>query len=216
MLVLYIICIGDSGDGFSASIQQRICNEQLEEEDRVLLKPPIPSQDCDDTGDIEDGEFWGDVEDNDCDDDLGSTEPGNESPSSVNCPENSASEETFEQQDENQSRVALTLAKVLTIMIAKWSYKYNITACALEAMLVLIRLFFSLISTLLSSLSTFVRGFLSFHLPCTVLNGYFKLMKMTSLSLLFAQVAIPCIPLMNALKCVVLKKSLKLFVCCFS
>lgn len=65
-------------------------------------------------------------------------------------------------QEEDQFRDTLSVATVLTVMIAKWFYRYNITIGALEALLKLIRLFFSLISTPSSSLSLIARSFLSF------------------------------------------------------
>ena len=134
--------------------QQRMCNGQLEDEDQALLEPPTPVQDCDE-GDIDNGEFWGDMEDNDCDNDLSFCDNIGNTQSSPNNSENL-------DQQEDQSRDAFTIATILTVMIARWSYRYNIPLCALQALLKLIRISFVLLSTLSSSFPSVIHSFLSF------------------------------------------------------
>ena len=77
-----------------------------------------------DDGDIDDGEVWGNIEDTECVSDLpdldGSSVPINPS---------------FELTDVQEERNAVSVVKFFALMIAKWSYRYNVTASALGALL---------------------------------------------------------------------------------
>lgn len=114
-----------------------------------------------DEGDIDDGEFWGNVEESECVNDL----PDSKDDASTIVNPN------FELVDEREDRNAASVMKFLILMIAKWSYCYNVTASALGAILKLIRLFllalchfFSCIKPVLSmfpsSVFTFSKNFL--------------------------------------------------------
>lgn len=162
--------IGDFINITEASIIQQKCAEQLEDEDSALVQPSTWASLEHDEGDIEDGELWGDVEDNECDDDLivedggqgldGFSESQRESGVVPNIPENISNSQEQESNDTDQQNEhdAFTMAKILTVMIAKWSYRFNVTASALDALLKLLKLFFSL----LSAFSSFIQSLVSY------------------------------------------------------
>ena len=105
-----------------------------------------------DEGDIDDGEVWGNIEETECIGDL----PHSDSNSlSIN--------PSFELADEQEELNAVSVVKFLALMIVKWSYRYNITASALGALLKLIRLFL----LALCNFSSFVKSVLSIF-PSTV------------------------------------------------
>ena len=129
-----------------------MCAEQLEDEDQALVEPPNLLQANDNDEDIEDGEFWGDVEDSECDHDL----PGFVA-ENASAPENASAlnstlsiNPTFEHADQQQEHDAASIVTLLVMMIAKWAYRYNITSSALGALLKLLNLFFLALSTLSS------------------------------------------------------------------
>ena len=64
-----------------------------------------------DEGDIDDEEYWGDVEESECVSDL----PNSEGNAIIVNP-------NFELVDEQGERNVISVVKFLTLMIAKWSY----------------------------------------------------------------------------------------------
>ena len=119
--------------GVSADISPSC--EGLEDEDRVLVEHFTHCSD--DEADIDDGEYWGELEDNDIEADLPasldhSDECGSSPATSSSLP-----------QEVDQCHEASNLTSLLSIMVAKWSYKHSITLSALSSLLKLIGLFFS-------------------------------------------------------------------------
>lgn len=143
----------------SPDLVQRTCKE-LADEDRALVEPPTVYSDHDE-GDIEDGEHWGEFEDSDIENDL----PTLESDPKCNTPFNVPNENS------DQTYQAFTLASLLSIMVAKWSYRHNVTSNALTSLLKLFRLFFSLLCTF-SSIMVAILSFLpkSVHTLKSFLN----------------------------------------------
>ena len=105
-----------------------------------------------DEGDIDDGEVWGNVEETECISDLPVSDGNSVSISP-----------SFELVDEQEERNAVSVVKFLALMIAKWSYRYNITASALSALLKLLKLFLLALCTF----SSFAKSLLSIF-PSTV------------------------------------------------
>ena len=127
-----------------------------------------------DEGDIEDGEFWGDVEDSECSDDLVFEQEDDTSTAKemTSQQEENVSHDISNQQhevlspsrndsdqrpvdtgemcrrisDQQNEHDAVTLASILAVLIVMWSYRFNITSSALDALLKLFKLFFSLLS----------------------------------------------------------------------
>lgn len=130
---------------------------ELDDEDRALVEPQ--TQDSDGEGDIEDGEFWGEFEVGDIENDLPSLESDNQNSGSTENNPLLKSLEQSDQQEADQSRIAIMLVNLLSIMVAKWSYRYNITSGALNSLLKLFRLFISVVCTF-SSLMTSVLSLL--------------------------------------------------------
>lgn len=124
----------------------------LEFEDQALLECPMNYQEDLDEGDIDDGEVWGNIEETECVSDL----PDSGGNSVTINP-------SFELADEQEECNAVSVVKFLALMIAKWSYRHNITASALGALLKLIKLFL----LALCNFSSFIKSVLSVF-PSTV------------------------------------------------
>ena len=122
--------------------------EQFEDEDCALVQPSMSTLFEHDEGDIEDGELWGDVEDNEREDGLiveNGGGPGLRESDGFSVPQQESgmvpsSQEELIDIDQNEHNT-FTMAKVLTVLIAKWSYRFNVTATALDALLKLLKLF---------------------------------------------------------------------------
>lgn len=106
----------------------------------------------DDDGNIDDGEYWGEVEDTVIESDL-PTGP-------------------VESQELNEPlKDGFNSVTLLTAMLAKWSYKYNITQNALYSLLKLIGLFFRILSSFFPLLHPILSLFpVSLHLLKKTLN----------------------------------------------
>ena len=114
----------------------------FEEEDRTLVQQHTDHSG--DEGDIDNGEYWGEVEDHVIESDLPTTDP---TPDSTPDP-------TLEARQTDQApNEAFRLLRVLIVMLAKWSYKYSIAQNAFNSLLKLIGLFFSALYCLFPSLS---------------------------------------------------------------
>lgn len=110
--------------------------EEFGEEDRALLVAPQQTYHSDDEGNIDDGEYWGEVEDAIIESDLP-------------IPSVESTDSTPESQEADRTQhKAFNLVTLLSVMLAKWSYKYNITQNAFNSLLKLIGLFFSALSNL--------------------------------------------------------------------
>ena len=123
------------------------------EEERNLVAPPV-NIDFDDDGDIDDGEFWDDAEE-DVDDDLGDlnmercsttglSEQGTVTNDGVR---SSDGNESGSNQDEGQLQWATSVVSFISVIIAIWSNRYNITQTALNALLKVLSFFFSQVPT---------------------------------------------------------------------
>ena len=118
----------------------------LSEEDRALVTQQVIL--CnEDEGDIDNHEFWSDAEEGDVDDDINEMNPNEQCDpiGIVNSDAQATEEENF-----HWSRSVVAL---VSIMIAKWWHKYNITQGALNSLLKLLGLFLSVLSLFSSSLS---------------------------------------------------------------
>ena len=117
------------------------------EEDIALIATPCVN--LSDEEDIDDGEFWEDEEDSDIDNDTECSHYHSvNSLSKDNQPPVIASDH----EDERCQR-ALTITNLISVMIVKFFYHYNITASALTAFFKLFKLFLALISTIAHSVS---------------------------------------------------------------
>jgi hypothetical protein len=110
-LSLFIIFILGLGIG---ECNRQACIQDLEPEDQALLGQSMQCPNDLDESDIDDGEFWGDVEESECVNDL----PDSDGSAVTVDP-------TLELADESEERNAASIMKFLTLMIAKWSYRYN-------------------------------------------------------------------------------------------
>ena len=133
-----------SVDGNEQRNFEQQLNDHTEEDIALLGEPTLCFSDEDD---IDDGEYWGDLEDFDINNDIEcSLYPiSSEDHQRPNIPSNEEEEEHFHK--------ASSITTFLSVMIAKFSYRYNITANALSALLKLFALFLSVISTLSYSVS---------------------------------------------------------------
>lgn len=138
----------DSEDDFDERLEEQL--HDYVEEDIVLIERPHISNI--EEADIDNGEFWDDQEDFDIDGDI----------YSGNCTrKDSASGEDNQlppripsvNEEEQEFQTAMSIAHLFSIIVAKFSYRYNITANALSAFLKLIRLFLSVIATVSQSIS---------------------------------------------------------------
>lgn len=137
----------------------RTCAD-LTEEERYLLAPPVNTH-LDNDGDIDDGELWDDAEEEDVENDLedfsmercsnGQSEQGTVINDGVRSGDGN---ELGGNQDERQLHWATSIVSFISVIIAIWSYRYNITQTALNALLKILSLFFSILSTLSSSMSS--------------------------------------------------------------
>ena len=139
---------------------------------------------ADDDGDIDDGEFWADVDDADIYNDFedvnseqfdhgeqnreGMVRDGEESSPSENNGLGSGHVINAGKEEEEQLIQAHSIVTLLSVLIAVWSYQYNIAHNALNALLQLLGLFFSLLSSICSSISFVVSFFppLVYKLKC--------------------------------------------------
>ena len=151
----------------SADLVQQWTLDELEEEDRVLVEPP--TQYSDDEGDIEDGEYWGECEDSDIENDFPTLQSDGQNSGNTEC--SPPSDLSFEQSDQQQAHCAFSLVTLLSIMVAMWSYRYNVTSSALTSLLKLFRLFFSLLCTFSSLMASVLSFFpISVHTLKRFLN----------------------------------------------
>lgn len=104
----------------------------LSEEDAYLVAPPVVVH-TEDDGDIDDEELW-DAAEEDIDNDI-------------------------ERADNDKHDEDSTIIRQILIIFALWSYRHNITQTAFNALLKVLSLFLSLLSTISSSISSVFSGF---------------------------------------------------------
>ena len=165
--------------------QLRTC-VSLSEEDAHLVAPPVGIY-AGDSGDIDDGELWDDAEE-DINNDIGSTRCSD----CEQLPENSRSGNDEDRHDEEGTNII----RSLSVIIALWSHRFNITRTALNALLKILGLFLYLLSTL--SLP-YVQA--SRH-QCIDLTISFASMRIISIDMLSVLNVTPCILLNSVLKLV--------------
>jgi hypothetical protein len=116
----------------------------LAEEDEALVAPQASNFSAEEY-DIDNGEFWGDAEESDIDYDLDVGECNERGAvTSEDMPQDN-------QYDQGEFHKASTIIIFLSVAVSMWSYRYNVTHGALNALLKLLWLFVSIISTSLSS-----------------------------------------------------------------
>lgn len=95
-----------------------------------------------DEGDIDDGEFWGDAEENDVAFDLDELTDEQCDHVMTDNEARSCDNELANKGEEEQFRRAHSIVTFLSVTIAIWSYRHNVTQSALNALLRLLGLFF--------------------------------------------------------------------------
>ena len=115
----------------------RTCAD-LVEEDEALVAPPVNTFPGDE-GDIDDGEFWVDAEESDIEYDLDEHCDQGTVVDDGSCNELDGIQR--DEQEEGQFHRSRSIITFLSVAIAMWSYRYNITHGALNALLKLLGLF---------------------------------------------------------------------------
>ena len=145
----------DSEDNLGDNLAQlRTCTD-LVEEDEAFVTPQVNNVSGDER-DIDDGEFWGDAEESDIDYDIDNLDCDkcgtDKDESSHNIPDST-------QHEEIEFCRAHNIVSFLSVAVAMWSYRYNITHGALNTLLKLLYLFVSLLSSISSCLSSMLSIF---------------------------------------------------------